>query len=617
MKKEIIEHIDLSKIKDPSFLKGMSYPSLNALSQDIRSYILDITSKYGGHLSSNLGVVEATIGICKALDFNKDKIIFDVGHQCYTYKILTGRNLENLRCKDGPSGFQKMDESSFDHYEAGHSSTSISAAEGMAIARDLNNEKYEIVAFIGDASLMNGLSMEAINFNCSLKHKIIIVVNDNEMSISPSVGGIARLFRKFSTSSFYRRSKNFYKKIMYKTKVGKKIYDGTAAIKNWFKRVLIKVTIFDYLDYSVIGPIDGHNIKAVEKAMLRAKKNDKSTIVYLKTVKGKGYTPAEEDERGFWHGISGFDKDNGIINNPSSNLISWSEIYSLEVLKAMRCNDKIITLVAATGFGSYMNPVFKEFPRRTLDVGIAEEHAVTMSSGLAVSSYHPIISMYSTFLQRAYDQINHDIARMNLNSTFLIDRAGLVGNDGETHQGIFDEEFLIGMPNTTVCMASRKEEAFYLMQESINGHGPFFIRYPRDFVSIKSQDATSIEYGKWIKELSGDKTAIVSVGPVTIELKNKLIELNKNITLINAIYQKPMDEQLINELLKYEEILIYDIYGTSEGFASYLATRLISLNYKGSIKIKAIPSQFIKQATINEQIQDLGLTINDLIALLP
>ena len=585
MKKKELKNINLKEIKNPDFLSELNYAELDLLSKNITEYIIDCTAKNGGHLSSNLGAVDATIALCRCFDFSKDKIIFDVGHQCYTYKVLTGRSLDNLRQKDGVSGFQRVNESPYDHFEAGHSSTSISVANGMAIARDLNNEKYDVVAFIGDSSIGNGLSFEGLNLASQNRHKIIIVLNDNGLSIGKPVGGLSKVFRKFSTSSFYTGSKRFYRKVMFSTKPGLKIYNFNTRVKNWFKRHLMRMSIFDILGYSVIGPVDGHNIKAMEKAIDKAKKVDNSVVIYLKTLKGKGYKYAENDKTGIWHGVSGFDKETGVIPNHGA-LVSWSEIYKDGILKRMRDDDNAITIVPATGLGSALNDVFEEFPTRTIDVGISEEHAMTMAGGLSISGKHPIISIYSTFLQRTYDQISHDIARVGngLSATILIDRSGLVGNDGNTHQGLYDESILMSIPNTVVAMASTPEQAFGLIEETKNNHGVFCIRFPRDFV-MPTKEIERIPFGTWKKERQGKGTAIVSVGPETENVKKLVSENNLDVTIYNAIYQKPLDLNSIKELLSYNKVIVYNCYATETGFANSLCSELANHNPKGKVSL--------------------------------
>lgn len=612
-KKKEPRRIEIEQIKNPEFLKELSYKELGLLSMDIANYIIDKTSINGGHLAANLGVVDATIALCRCFDFSKDKLIFDVGHQCYTYKILTGRSLERLRKRDGVSGFQKMNESPYDHFECGHSSTSISAAKGMAVARDLNKENYEIVAFIGDASIANGLAFEALNNLASGNNKVIIVLNDNDMSITKPVGGLAKSFRNLSNSILYRRSKNNYQRIMKKTKFGRWILGWTSKIKNWIKRHVMAINIFDNIGISYIGPVDGHNIKAMTKAFEKAKTYDRSCVIHIKTIKGKGFKFAENDDTGKWHGVSSFDKETGKLNIDTSK-VTWSELYSKAIVHEMGEHQEAVLVVPATGVGSSLQDVFELYPNRCFDVGIAEEHAMTMSGGLAAAGKHPIVSVYSTFLQRAFDELSHDIARMNLDATILIDRAGLVGEDGNTHQGIYDESFLLTVPNTVVTMASREEETAGLLKESFNHHGVFCIRYPKARIAVQNANPAETPFGKWKKELDGENIAIVSVGSVTLELKELL--LNSNVALYNAIYQKPMDEEIIaKELVKYKKVIIYDAYAIENGFAQALSQKLVSLKYQGDIVIKAIPDVYVEHASINEQLEQFGLQPKQIVEL--
>ena len=608
--KKVIRRININEIKDPTFLAGLSYKELDALSKDINDYIVDVTSINGGHLSSNLGVIDATISLCRSFDFTKDKIIFDVGHQCYTYKILTGRSLERLRQKDGVCGFQRMDESPYDHFEAGHSSTSIAVANGMAVARDLNGEKYDIIAFVGDSSIANGLSFEALNDVAMQKHKVIIVLNDNDMSISYPVGGLSRLFRKYGTSSFYTKSKTFFRKILCWNGFGRWIYSVGSKFKNWIKIHVLRTNLFDNLGYALIGPIDGHDIKAMEKAFSKAKKLNKSVIVHIKTIKGKGYDFAEDDKKGDWHGVGPFDKETGKSLKPET--LCWPELYSNLLLEAMKVNEKIVAIVPGTGVGSYIDKIHDQFPKRTIDVGIAEEYAVTMAGGLSASGFHPVVSIYSTFLQRAYDEISHDIARPKLNATLLIDRAGLVGNDGTSHQGIYDESFLIGIPNTVIAMASHPGQSKSLLEESFNNHGVFALRYPK-YDCPEEFAEEKLPFGKWKLELSGKDVAIVAVGPEVEELKSLL--KGKNVTLLNAIYQKPLDMDWVNKLLSYQKIIIYDAYSVMAGFPQFLAAELMSKGYKGEVIIKAIPDTFVKHASVKEQKAEFGLLSEDIVKL--
>ncbi len=605
-----VKHIELSRIENPLFLKDLSYKELDVLSSDIRGEILRVTSTYGGHLSSNLGAVELTIALNRSFDFSKDKLIFDVGHQCYTHKILTGRSLEHLRTKDGPSGFQKRSESIYDCYEAGHSSTSISAANGFAIARDLNHENYDIVAFIGDASIVSGLAFEGMNNLAHSNHKVIIVLNDNGMSISKPVGALASRFAKISTSAGYNRFKSSMKKTLQKGKVRNGIYNFFAGIKNWFKRHLTEPTIFTDLGFAYIGPIDGHNIKAIEKALKRAKNTNKSVVIHACTLKGKGYKYAENDETGYWHGVSAFDLESGAPKNKHEGEVSWSHLYSDICEEELRNHEKAILISPATIKGAGLDSLSDDLKERIIDVGIAEEHAATLASALSLSGYHPIISIYSTFLQRAYDEVSHDLARMNCNATFLVDRSGLVGADGETHQGIYDEAYLSSIPNVTITIASNADEAKALFDESFNNHGPFFIRLPRTL--LKKPEAinkVNIPYGTWLKlsEDSSKQLAIISCGPSVRELLPLLKENGIDATLINALYLNPIDEKMLSELLQYSKIVIYDPYSTRGSLVNLTSAYLLENGFKGAVKAYFIPNEFVKQASINEQLEKYHL----------
>lgn len=602
-----VKTIDLASIKDPSFLKDLSYKELDVLAEDIRHEILRVASKNGGHLSSNLGVVELTIALERSFDFSKDKLIFDVGHQCYTHKILTGRSLENLRTSSGVSGFQKMSESPYDAYEAGHSSTSISAANGFAIARDLNHENYDIVAVTGDSSIVSGLAFEGLNNLARSDHKVIIVLNDNGMSISKPVGGLSVRFAKISTSARYNRFKTSMRK---RFKKESKLLAMFRKTKNWFKRHLVAPNIFMDLGFAYIGPVDGHNIKDIEKAIKRAKNTDKSVIIHVSTLKGKGYEFAEKDETGYWHGVSPFNIETGKPNNLHEGESSWSHIYSDLCELELREHPKAVLISPATIKGAGLDVISEEFKDRIIDVGIAEEHACTLASSISLSGYHPIISIYSTFLQRAYDEVSHDLARMNCNATLLVERAGLIGADGETHQGIYDEAYLASIPNVVVTIASTVDESKALFDESFNNHGPFFIRLPRTLTKkVDSINKIYLEFGKWLKlsEDNSHKLAIVGCGPLLRELEKLLKEEHISATLINALYLNPIDKKMLDEILDYEQIVVYDPYSTRRGLVNLVMEHLLEKQFKGVTKAYFVPNEFVKQGTINEQLEKYHL----------
>ena len=610
-----VKHVDLDSIKDPKFLAALNYDELSVLASDIRNKIIEVTSNLGGHLSSNLGAVELTIALHRVFDLSRDKVVFDVGHQCYTHKLLTGRNLLKLRQEDGISGFLKIDESPYDCYEAGHSSTSISAANGFAIARDIKGEKFDVVALIGDGSLNSGLAFEGLNNVAHSDHKIIIVINDNNMSISKPVGGLSKFLEDISTSRRYNRFKHRYQKFFGKTKFGRCILRVSGKIKNGIKHLLTKGNVFTKLGFAYLGPIDGHNIKSIERALQRAKNTKKSVVIHAVTVKGKGYKQAEEDETGFWHGTGPFDVETGEPKNKHEGLISWSHVFADLTELEMQEHQNSVLISPATLKGSNLEELESKFKNRVYDVGINEEHAATLASSIALSGIHPIISIYSTFLQRAYDEVSHDLARMNLSATFLIDRAGLVGADGETHQGIYDEAYLSTIPGTIIAMPSTIDEAKLLYDESFNNHGPFFIRLPRTLTTKQEGfNKVNVEFGKWIKVKEDSKDVVViAVGPSLRELHALINNAHVKCTLINAIYVNPFDKTMIDEILDAKKIVIYDPYSTRGGLVNNVMAYLLEKKFKGSISAYFVPNEFVRQGTVRQQLERYKLTPEDVL----
>jgi len=610
---------DIKHMCDPLMVKALSKDELVDLASDIRTEIIEATARNGGHLSSNLGVVELTLAIHKAFDIRHDKILFDVGHQSYTHKILTGRQLDTLRTKNGTSGFQKRAESAYDAFEAGHSSTSISAAQGMALARDLNGEDYHVVAVIGDASISSGMAFEALN-NLGMGHnKVIIILNDNDMSIGKPVGALSRFLKRIRFSPGYLKSKASYKRLMFGSKLGYGIFKVTAWMKDKIFRHLSPDNIFEQMGFGYLGPINGHNFKALDKALTRAKQSGKSIVVHVRTIKGKGYAPAENDRTGYWHGVTPFVVKTGLPKNAHPELMSWSHLYADLLKEEMGKDDHIYLVNPATGKGSGLDEIFSAYPSRCHDVGIAEEHAVTMASGLALAGKKPVISIYSTFLQRAFDQVSHDVARQNLEVTFLIDRAGLVGSDGETHQGLYDESFLIGTPNMSVSMASDAEEAAALLKTAVSGHGPFAIRYPRDFIQkVQNVAPCALPYGKWKVEKTSQTRhlALITFGPMLDKIVAAINDAALDVQVVNAVYQKPLDKEMLQAMLDFDSIVIHDAYATAFGFVNSTVAFLISLGYKGKIVTMAIADEFIKQATIQEQMDDMHVNVLDVLTTL-
>ncbi len=616
--KQLSMKYNVDSIKEPTFIKNLKTKDLYTLASSVRDEIITVTSKTGGHLSSNLGVVELTIALHKNFDFSKDKLIFDVGHQSYTHKILTGRSIKGIRTKSGLSGFQKIEESIYDCYEAGHSSTSISAARGFAIARKLKNEDHDIVAVIGDSSFSNGLAFEGLNDIAFKKEKVIIILNDNEMSISKTVGGTSKILQKLSVSTSYNKFKERYKNVMLSNKFVYWIYKLSKKFKEFVKRMFSN-NLFNFYGIQYIGPVDGHDFNKLNRALKAAKKSVKSVVVHVKTKKGYGYKPAELDTKGSWHGVSMFKIETGEQVTNNTDLVNWSEVISSVLLETMRKDKDIVVITPAMLTGSDLTILKDEFKDRVYDVGIAEEHAVTCASGIALGGKKPVVCMYSTFLQRAFDQINHDITRMNLNVTFLIDRSGFVGQDGSTHQGIFDESYLCSLPNTTVAMPTTFDEAKVLMDISLSHFGPFFIRYPRSKIDINFKVQTPmISYGKSItlKSSIQKDIAIVGVGPIIHDLNSQIIQKRLDIAVFNALFVNPIDNKMVKELLKFKKVIIYNAYATEEGFAKNLLAELEKLDYEGKVYFKCIPTKYIKHMSIEEQLDKYHLLPSDVISFL-
>lgn len=599
-----IEKIDIKSIKDPSFLKTMDYASLRVLCNDLRAEVLNATSNYGGHLSPNLGVVELTVALHRVFDFPKDKLIFDVGHQCYIHKLLTGRSLDHLNEAGYSAGFQKMAESEYDPYEAGHSSTSISAAEAFATARDLKGEKFDIVAVIGDSSIVNGLAFEALNDLAARQRKVIIVLNDNDMSISQPTGALGKFFRKISSGRAYNKFKRGYKRVFYRGTILKKFYNFSYSVKNFFKRKLVPVTMFDNMDFTYMGPYDGHNLKVLERNLKRAKNANKPVVFHVRTIKGKGYGPAENDTTGYWHGVTPFNISDGSPKKQHPGFISWSHYFANLTFDYLKNNENLFLITPATLKGSGLDECFKSFPDRCMDVGIAEEHAATFSGAIALQGFHPVLSIYSTFLQRAYDEISHDCARMKIDMTILVDRAGMVGKNGDTHQGIYDAAYLKSIPGVTLAMPSTKSIAHTLYEQSLGHHGVFAIRYSREMVAEDEADPiVPLEFGRFLKLREGSgKTALLAVGQLGRKLAAMVDENGLDVDVIDPVYLVPVLREEAEKLLGYETVFVYDPYSTIEGFARELSGILMELGYKGKVVLKAIGNDFVPQDSLQNQL---------------
>ena len=611
--------MNILDIKNPKFLKKMKIKDLEILAKDIRNFIVDKVSVTGGHLSSNLGVVDLTIALHKAFDSPKDKIIFDVSHQCYTHKILTGRakEFDNLRKLDGLSGFQKRDESIYDSYEAGHSSTSISAALGMALARDKQHKNYNVVAVIGDGSMGNGLPYEAINHIGATKTKLIIILNDNEMSISKNVGGLHNSLDKIRANHGYYEAKDRTRKFLKKIPIiGSPISNGIGRIKDSMKKIYLKEGfLFEELGLRYYGPINGHDYKEMFDYFEMAKEETEPVIIHVITKKGYGYKPAEDDLVGAWHGVGPFNKETGEFLAKKDDLITWSEVISNNLIELTKKDNDLVVITPAMAGGSKLLKYKELFPNNFFDVGIAEEHALVLANGMSIEGLIPFVSIYSTFLQRGYDQVIHDIARMNTHVILGIDRCGIVGEDGETHQGIYDLTFLLPIPNLIIATPKDSIEAGNLLYTALLSKRPFAIRYSRDKVKYVETKYNIIPIGSWEIVENGKDAVLITYGSL---MKNALIIKDKlkniDLAIVNARYQKPIDEKMYKNILnKYKYIFIYEEQTYINSLGTYLVNYANELDYNGKIKIFAIQDEYVKQGKKEEVLKRLGLDPDSII----
>lgn len=571
----------LDKYTDINEVKNMKLDELNDFADEIRQFLITQVSKTGGHLASNLGVVELTISLFNVFDFNKDKIIWDVGHQSYVHKILTGRKdrFDTLRMYKGLSGFPKTEESKYDMFNTGHSSTSISAAVGMARARDLKGENHDVVAVIGDGALTGGMAFEALNDIGDNKTRVIIILNDNQMSISPNVGGMSTYLNDLRMATNYNRFKNDFNLTLEKIpKVGKGMVQSINRVKDSVKQLMVPGMLFENMGIKYYGPIDGHNIKELSKVLQKAQKVEGPVLIHVITQKGRGYEYAEQSPDKF-HGVGPFNHENGECSSSGSK--SYSKVFGETMIKLAEKNKKIVAITAAMPEGTGLQAFAKEFPDRFFDVGIAEQHAVTMAAGMASQGLKPVFAVYSTFLQRAYDQVIHDVAIQKLPVIFAIDRAGIVGQDGETHQGIMDLSFLSSIPDMTIMSPKCIGELRYMLKFAATQNYPIAIRYPRggDDKTIKLSPLTSFRKGRW--EILGEKAgkvAIIAVGKMVqhaVKAKEILLEKGIKCTVVNGCFVKPIDKIMIEEFINegYKIVTVEDNLisgGLGSGILGYI-----------------------------------------------
>ena len=605
----------LNRIEKPEDVKALTVRELEQLAFELRHFIIDTVSQNGGHLAPNLGTVELTLALYSVFSFPEDKLVWDVGHQAYTHKILTGRRdaFKTLRKKGGITGFPNRSESVYDAFGVGHASTSISAALGMALARDAKGEKNQVIAVIGDGALTGGESFEALNNAGDLGTKLIVILNDNEMSIDANVGAMSEYLSRIRIAPQYARAKrDMGSLLMSIPHIGDKVYKTASHLKDGVRSVLVPGSLFEEMGFHYIGPIDGHNIGLLEEVLASAKEMEGPVLIHIHTVKGKGYKPAEQAPDKF-HGVGCFDPSTGKSAKKAGCAPSYTSVFSKALIDLAKDRPDILAITAAMPSGTGLKAFGQAYPKRFFDVGIAEEHAMTLAAGMAAAGMHPVIALYSTFAQRAYDQLIHDVCLQNLPVTLCLDRAGLVGEDGPTHHGVFDLSYLRQMPNMCVMAPKDEEELRHMLATAIAIEGPAAVRYPRGAgLGVPLTDSLeTLPVGKAeVLQEEGD-IAFLAVGTMVEKAKEAaaiLKEVGIEAAVVNMRFIKPLDTELLGEMARTKKLLI-----TAEenvlagGFGSAVAEYLADHGIEVPLLRFGIPDRFIEQGTRRELLSLCGL----------
>lgn len=603
----------LDQIQNVNDIKNLTEEEIDTLRDEIRTFLVESIAKTGGHLASNLGVIELTMALHLSFDLTKDKIVWDVGHQSYTHKILTGRKdgFEHLREYGGMSGFPKTEECEADSFNTGHSSTSISAGLGLAEAREITGDNYSVVSVIGDGALTGGMAFEALNNASRMKTNFIIVLNDNNMSISENVGGLSKYLNDFRTADAYMDLKdgvvNSLSKIpVYGDRIVRKIRNAKSGIKQLF----VPGMLFEEMGVTYLGPVDGSSIKAMRRAFAEAKRVRGSVLVHVLTKKGDGYVPAERHPARF-HGTAPFDIETGVPLHKQSKA-HYTDVFSTVMKKMGEREPKLVAITAAMADGTGLKRFHNLYPERFFDVGIAEEHAVTFAAGMAKSGLKPVFAVYSSFLQRAYDQVLHDVCLQNLPVVFAIDRAGLVGKDGATHQGIFDLSYLSTIPNLTIMAPKNKWELSDMLKFAIAADTPMAIRYPRgDACDLWKEKRAPIEKGKAEVLCEGTDVALFAIGSMVEtawKVMEKLQERGISATVVNARFAAPLDKECICSLAQKHRLLVtLEENVASGGMGEHVAALLMDEQIRMKLLRIAVPDTFVEHGDVDTLYRVLGM----------
>lgn len=605
----------LNRIENPEDVKKLTVRELEQLASELRHFIIDTVSQNGGHLAPNLGTVELTLALYSVFDFPADKLVWDVGHQAYSHKILTGRRdaFSTLRKKGGITGFPNRFESAYDAFGVGHASTSISAVLGMALARDAKGEKNQVIAVIGDGALTGGESFEALNNAGDLGTKLIVILNDNEMSIDANVGAMSEYLSRIRIAPQYARAKrDMGSLLMSIPHIGDKVYKTASHLKDGVRSVLVPGSLFEEMGFHYIGPLDGHNIALMEEVFKSAKEMEGPVLIHIHTVKGKGYQPAEQAPEKF-HGVGCFDPSTGKSAKKAGCAPSYTSVFSQALIELAKDRPDILAITAAMPSGTGLKAFGKAYPKRFFDVGIAEEHAMTLAAGMAAGGMHPVIALYSTFAQRAYDQLIHDVCLQNLPVTLCLDRAGLVGEDGPTHHGVFDLSYLRQMPNMCVMAPKDEEELRHMLATAIALPGPAAVRYPRGAgLGVALTDSfEKLPVGKAEVLQEKGEIAFLAVGTMVEHAKVAaaiLAEEGIEAAVVNMRFIKPLDTALIDAMAKTKKLIITTEENVlAGGFGSAVAEYLADSGQQVPLVRFGIPDRFIEQGTRKELLSLCGL----------
>ncbi len=609
----------LDQIMHTNDIKKIDPSDYEALAEEIRDFLIRRVSEHGGHLASNLGVVELTMALHLAFDPMVDDLVWDVGHQCYTHKLLTGRRegFDSLREFGGMSGFPKRAESKTDAFDTGHSSTSISAGLALAVARDLNKEDKKVISIIGDGALTGGMAFEAMNNAAKLDSNFIIVLNDNEMSISANVGGLSQYLDSIRTTNGYQDLKDGVMDSLQRIPVyGNRMIERIRQAKSSIKQLFIPGMLFENMGLTYLGPVDGHDIQKLVKSLSQAARVNGPVVVHVITKKGKGYAPAERHPARF-HGTGAFEIETGLPKKKKTKA-DYTDVFGSVMNLTAKENDRIVAITAAMETGTGLKRFHNQFPERFFDVGIAEEHAVTFAAGLAMNGLIPVFAVYSSFLQRAYDQILHDVCLQGQHVVFAIDRAGIVGSDGETHQGIFDLSYLMMMPNIVLMAPKNKWELADMLAFAFDYDGPIAVRYPRGTAYDEWKEFRApIRLGK--SEIIYDETEIAlfaygSMIPVARQVREELKSRHYQCTLINARFAKPLDEKLLLSLSKEHKLLVtLEENVITGGFGQQVTQFLADTGQPIRVLQVAIPDRFVPQGTVEELYREVGLDVESIV----